>query len=278
MAISADPQAIPIWPGAAPGSEDWTQQEQEGVSPGPDRVPIVRNVARPTLTPYLPDPAAATGTGVVVCPGGAFHFLAVEHEGAQVARWLTERGVAAFVLRYRLVPTPERDEDFRSHMQRPDHEQRRAAMARVQPLAIADGRQALTLVRERAAEWRLAPERIGMLGFSAGTMLTCGGTVAPDGEARLAFAAPIYGAPFTNFTVPADAPPLFAAVASDDALMATRCLQLYSAWREAGRAAELHAYATGGHGFGMRRQGLPTDTWIERFHDWLRVQALLPSA
>ena len=276
MAITAETEIISIWPGVAPGSEEWTHQELDTVSPGPDRSAIVRNVVRPSLTPYLPDPSVATGTAVIVCPGGAFHFLAIEHEGTDVARWLAERGIAAFVLRYRLVQTPESVEDYQRHMQETDRERRREATARVQPLAIADGRQALHVVRERAAAWKLVPERVGIMGFSAGGMVTCG--VALDADARPAFAAPIYGAPFADYTVPADAPPLFVAVASDDTLMAARSLALYTAWREAGRSAELHAYAQGGHGFGLRRRGLPSDAWIERFYDWMRAQDLVPSA
>lgn len=275
MAISTASEVLAVWPGEPPGSEGWDQQEQESVSPGPDQVPIVRNVVRPTLTIYLPDAAVATGTGVVVCPGGAFHFLAVEHEGSEVARWLTARGVAVFVLRYRVAPTPADDDAFRRHMRDNAGERLRAAMAPVIPLTIADGRQALALARERAAGWGVAPERIGMMGFSAGAMLTCGVALDADPAARPAFAAPIYGAPFDGaLAVPPDAPPLFVAVAADDGLMAGPCLRLFTAWREAGRPAELHAYARGGHGFGMRQMGLPSDGWITQFYAWLGAEGL----
>src|SRR4029079_3585444 len=106
MNLADKPQIIPLWPDGAPGSERWTQQEQETLAPPPIGIRVVRNVTQPTLTAYLPDGAAATGAAVIVCPGGAFHFLAIEHEGTQVAQWLNARGVAAFVLRYRLIETP----------------------------------------------------------------------------------------------------------------------------------------------------------------------------
>ncbi len=272
MAIYTGEKVIQIWPGSPPGSEDWMHQDQVTFSPTPDHVPVVRNVVRPTLRVSLPDPSVATGTGVIVCPGGAFHFLAIEHEGTDVASWLVARGIAACVLSYRVAPTPPNEEDYRRHMLENDHDERRAAMARVRPLAIADGQQAMRRVREHAAAWDLQSEQIGMLGFSAGAMVTCGVVLANDPTTRPAFAAPIYGAPFEEFEVPADAPPLFMALASDDALMASRTAHLYSSWLAAGRSVELHSYATGGHGFGMRKRGQPVDGWIDRFYEWLQSQ------
>src|SRR2546430_16937648 len=116
---SADQQKpIPVWPDGAPGSEDWTQQEQESVLPPPDSFKVVHNVTEPTLTAFLPNPSVASGTAIIVCPGGAFHMLAIDHEGLDVAHWLSARGVAAFVLKYRLVPTAMRDEDFLEQIQK----------------------------------------------------------------------------------------------------------------------------------------------------------------
>ncbi|MBV9281598.1 MAG: G-D-S-L family lipolytic protein, partial [Chloroflexi bacterium] len=154
------PESIPLWPGAPPGSELWTHQEQEGVAPPPFNTRDVRNVSNPSLLVYLPDPARATGTAVIVAPGGAFHGLAIEHEGIDVARRLNARGVAAFVLKYRLLPTPRDDEEFarqmRATMQLPVAEREarlHQAVDPIVPLAVADGRRAMQLVRERAAEW-----------------------------------------------------------------------------------------------------------------------------
>ena len=111
------PEVIPLWPDGAPGSEHWSQQEQETYLPLPFDVKFVRNIAQPTLTAYLPDPSVATGTAVVVCPGGVFHYLSIESEGTDVARWLCARGIAAFVLKYRVLQTEVRDEDLIKQLQ-----------------------------------------------------------------------------------------------------------------------------------------------------------------
>jgi acetyl esterase/lipase len=240
-------------------------------------ITVVRNVTRPTLTVHLPEPALATGAAVIVCPGGAFHFLAIEHEGTDVARWLTARGVAAFILKYRLAQTAAADEDFLRQLQERFAERGRldAAIAAVRPLTIADGRQAVRVVRQRAAEWGVAPTRIGIIGFSAGGTVAAGAAFADDPDSRPDFAAPIYPAPWELPPVPDGAPPLFLAVADDDPFAVSASVPLYLAWKGAGHSAELHIYARGGHGFGMRAQGLPSDSWIDRFGEWLRVLGML---
>lgn len=267
--------AFPIWPGVAPGSERWTRTEvayRDGAGKA-----MIRNVVQPTLTPILPDPAKATGAAAIVCPGGGFRFHSWDSEGIEVARWLAGRGIAAFVLKYRLVDTgatpaefEKRLADFFALLSRPAPAGRLPAdpeRGRILPLAVADGVQAAKVVRERAAEWKVDPEKVGMVGFSAGAMVTMGAVMDPG--TRLAFAAPIYGGGTEGRRVPADAPPLFVLVAGDDTLTASGCLKLATAWREAGRSVELHVYAKGGHGFGMRKQGLPVDGWIDRLGDWL---------
>ncbi|RIK44312.1 MAG: alpha/beta hydrolase [Chloroflexi bacterium] len=269
-------ETIRLWPNGAPGSEGWAHYEQKTHHHPPFNITIVRNVTDPTLSVHLPDPAVATGAGVIVCPGGAFHILAIDHEGYDVADWLTAHGVAAFVLKYRLIQTPPDDDAFAQQMQAnmQNREQLRQRIAGVQPLAVADGQAAVKLVRQRAAEWGIDPERIGMMGFSAGAMLTIGLIAQNEAESRLNFAAPIYGPVWDKFTPPPDAPPVFLAVTDDDELAARSCANLYLAWKEAGRPVELHIYAQGGHGFGMRKQGLPVDHWIERFDEWLQAQGL----
>lgn len=273
---------IPIWPGAPPGTEHWTHQEQETIARPPWNTRDVRNVSTPSLTVYLPDPAQATGSAVIVCPGGGFHGLAIQHEGVEVARWLNARGVAAFVLKYRLVPTPESEEEFQRQMQEgmklPPAEGRtrmREVTGPIVPLAVADGRRAVQVVRERAADWGIETDRIGMIGFSAGGRVTVGVALEHEEWSRPNFAGAIYGALWENIVVPDDAPPVFMALASDDDLAVEPSLQLYEAWRSAGQPAELHIYAQGGHGFGMMTQGLPSDTWIDCFGDWLDAQGLL---
>ena len=156
---SADqPKAIPLWPDGAPGSEDWTQQEQESVLPPPDSFKVVHNVTEPTLTAFLPNPSVASGTAIIVCPGGAFHMLAIDHEGLDVAHWLSARGVAAFVLKYRPVPTAMRDEDFVKQIQSlPDPNKLKELTRQIEPLAIADGQQAMKVVRQHASQWGIAP-------------------------------------------------------------------------------------------------------------------------
>ena len=268
------PEVIILWPNGAPGTEDWTQQEKESFSPPPISFRNVRNVTQPTLTAFLPDLSRATGTAVVVCPGGAFHALAFDHEGLDVARWLSSRGVAAFVLKYRLLATEVDDEEFERQIQAnmSDRNKMREVTRQIGPLAIADGQQAMKVVRGRAAEWGIAPDRIGFMGFSAGGRVTTGVALEHDAQSRPNFAAPIYGALWEEITVPADAPPLFIALANDDELAVGPSLALYRSWRAAGHSVELHIYAQGGHGFGMRKQDLPTDHWIDRFGEWLQVQ------
>jgi acetyl esterase/lipase len=213
--------------------------------PLPCDIKITRNVAQPTLTAYLPDPSVATGTAVVICPGGVFHFLPIELEGADVARWLSARGIAAFVLKYRVQPTEARDEDFIMQLQ------------------------------DRFT-WGIDPARIGILGFSTGGVVAAGAAMEHDEESRPSFVAPIYLARSgRGITVPPDAPPLFLLAASDDSMAVGTSLSLYSAWKDTAHLVELHLYAHGGHGFGMKPQGLPIDHWIDRFGDWLQVQGLL---
>ncbi len=286
---SAQQPVIPLYPGVAPGSENAKQKEVSFVNP--DKQTRIRNVTQPTLTAYLPERGKANGTAIIVAPGGGFMHLAMEKEGADMARWLQSRGVAAFVLKYRLMDSGT-EEEYRN---------RAAAMnsataassapapttatppapnpARQQAVefAIADGQQALRLVRQRAAEWGIAPDRIGLMGFSAGGMLTMGVVMKNDAASRPNFAAPIYGGNTNNQTVVADAPPLFIAVASDDPVASVSSAQLYLAWKAAGHSAELHIYSQGGHGFGMVKRGLPVDGWVERFGEWLQIQGLLKS-
>jgi acetyl esterase/lipase len=271
MDAAVQPIVIPLWPNGAPGTEDWSQQEQETSGFPPLDIKVVRNIARPSLTAMLPDPAIATGTAVIVAPGGAFHFLAIDHEGWDVARWLNARGIAALVLKYRVLETAVRDEDFmrelREHMA--DPARMRDIRLRIGAMGVADGQQAVRVVRQRAAEWGIAPDRIGIMGFSAGGTVTTGVAARYDAESRPDFAAPIYTAPWEIATVPADAPPLFIALANDDQMAVDASVPLYTKWRAAGHPAELHIYAKGGHGFGMLKKGLPSDAWIERFGEWM---------
>lgn len=280
---------VPLYDGPAPGSETARHRELSFTTADGQR--RIRNVVQPTLTPWIPEPRGREPLpAVIIAPGGGFMHLAVEKEGADVARWLVERGVAAFVLKYRTMDTGATEEEFKKHQQVLAAALRPPAAGNVEPisnlrrdpnwqraveLAIADGQQAVRLVRQRSREWGIDPHRIGLLGFSAGGMVTLGAVMGSDPLGRPDFAAPIYGGSANGLPVPKDAPPLFIVVADDDHLAAAGSARLYLEWRAAGRSAELHVYAQGGHGFGMLRRGLPADSWIDRFGDWLKSRGLV---
>jgi acetyl esterase/lipase len=266
-------QIINIWPGPVPDADLWRDIGPELERPRRENSRPVRNVSVPTLTVYPADPAIAVGTGVVVCPGGAFHFLMVDKEGTDVARWLNARGVTAFVLKYRVVPTPDDDEALEQIAANPL--QFRDRMDLVRPAVVADGRQAMRIIRQRASGWSIDPDRLGILGFSAGGFVAVGAATEYDAESRPSFVGAIYTR-WTEHTLPSDVPPLFVAAAFDDELVNPRhSLSLYTAWNEIGRSAELHLYAKGGHGFALNRQGLPSDGWIDRFWDWLQSEGFV---
>ncbi len=269
-ACAAEPKAISLWPGAAPGSEDWKYEESKiQVQDGSSRI---SNVSHPTLTAFLPDASAATGTAVIISPGGGFRWLSFDHEGTELARFLNSIGVAAFVLKYRLMRTGDEDEKDAAKMA----ERKKAVI----PLAIADGQQAIKVVRAHAAEWGIAKDRIVMLGFSAGGYVAAGATVQHDADSRPNFVALLYPGTPEDISAPADAPPLFMVQADDDKTVPPleHSIHLYEAWKKAGVSAELHVYSRGGHGFGMHKKGLPVDTWPDRFRDWLDLQGLLKPA
>lgn len=268
---------IQLYNGAAPGSEKWNWQEQENAK-NMFQTPVVYNVVQPTLTVFLPDPAIANGTAVVICPGGAFHTLSIESEGNDVAKWLNKKGVTAFVLRYRLVHSITDDPVKELMAKMGDFKKLDQENDSVVTMAVADGKKAIEYVRTHATAYGINPHRIGIMGFSAGGTVTMGVGYNYTPENRPDFLAPIYfyKNALGNPDVPKDAPPIFICAASDDQLgLAKHSTALYNQWLDAGKSAELHMYLKGGHGFGMRKQNLPTDTWIDRFGDWLDLQGLL---
>jgi acetyl esterase/lipase len=266
MACSArSQQVVNIWPGVAPGSENWTQKERtiENTPVGT----VIFNVVTPTLTAYLPERTKATGTGVIIAPGGAFVALAISLESNDVVRWLQERGIAAFVLKYRIVE--KRGEGIPANMN----------MDEVGKYGIADGIQALKVVRQHAAEWGISPDRVGFMGFSAGAMVTSGTLLQPDAAARPAFAAMIYGGPFGKMPqIPAMLPPMFLAWAQDDNVALTPIVKFYDTLKSAGHKPEVHIFSAGGHGFGMKKQGTSSDHWIDDFYYWLEAQGFTKRA
>jgi acetyl esterase/lipase len=265
LSAFAQQKEIPIWPGVAPGSENWQQKEVQYLNARQQK--MIRNVVKPTITVFLPDRAKATGTGVIVAPGGGFRFHSWWSEGTAVAEWLAERGVAAFVLKYRLIESPASEEEFAKW--------KPPSGGNVRELASEDGRQAMKVVRAHAADFGLDPNRIGIIGFSAGASVTTGVVMQHTAESKPNFAAPIYGGSTSGIAVPADAPPLFVLSANDDAGGSAASAKLFAEWKAAGRPVEIHVYSKGGHGFGMQKRGVPVDNWIDRFGEWLGAQGLL---
>jgi len=269
---STAPQEMRIWPGKAPGSENWTQQETE--SDFGER--IIRNVVDPTLTAYFPPSGTANGTAMIVCPGGGFHMLAIDGEGANVARFLNSLGITAFVLRYRLART---NAGFYPGMM---HKILTPGgltpiLDEMTPLITADGQQAIRVVRSHAAQWGLGPNRIGMIGFSAGGYVALSVALHHDETSMPDFAAAIYALAPVALNPPPERIPMFLACAENDGLAPPKLnsIRVSDTWRAAGIPVELHVFAKGGHGFGVRRQNLPTDAWFDLFHRWLGAQGYL---
>ena len=265
-ARAADPEELPLWVGAAPGSEGKTAPEVVTVTDGIRRI---TGVNRPTLAPYLPPKASATGAAVIVLPGGGHKHLAIDHEGHAVARWLSEHGIAAFVLKYRLAKAEGSSYSVDVH-------------------ELQDTRRALRLVRSQAKSWNVDPQRVGLLGFSAGGELVARASAAfdagkPDARdpverqsSRPAFQALLYpGGLKEDAQVPKDAPPGFLCAAYDDKGPSRGAVTLFQKLRDQGIAAELHIYGKGGHGFGMKDRPLPVTGWPARLREWLAAEGFL---
>lgn len=238
---------------------------------------IVRNVTRPTLTAVLPAPAKATGAAVIVVPGGAFEGVSLDNEGWNVAGWLADHGVAAFVLKYRTNVTPDDEAGFLETLKSTF----RALATTVgtplrlsDPAATQDVVSALERVHEGAAGWGVDPTRIGVLGFSAGAIAMREATLSAPQPYRPAFLGYVYG-PMEAITPPSDAPPLFAAIALDDPIYGRGGFGIVDAWRRAKRPVELHAYGAGGHGFGLGKPGTTTTLLMDEFHAWLAMIGML---
>lgn len=259
------PAAIPLWPQGAPGSE------ARAAEPEKTEGSNVVNVHNPSITPYVPEAAKATGTAVIICPGGGHSKLCLGHEGYALAEWFQERGIAAFVLKYRLA----REKDSTYTIQ--DH-------------AMADARRAIRLIRSRAAEWHINPERLGILGFSAGGELAAFAAMKNDPgqkdatdpieqqSSRPDFQALIYPGTSGLFEVEKGMPPLFIAAGYGDRKdISEGMATLYLKYKAAGVKAEMHMYANAGHGFGYKADAKPSGAarWPERFTEWLTDSGLL---
>jgi acetyl esterase/lipase len=272
-AAASAQEVVPLYQGTPPGSTPETYPEKQYFSKVWN-TEVVSNVTKPSLTVFRPSPETKNGTAVVVCPGGGFMALSIASEGTEVAQYLAARGITAFVLEYRLAHTGEdATQEFVTAVA--DRQKFAETTGKVVPLAIADGIAAVAYVRQHASEFGVSPDRVGIIGFSAGGAVTAGVAYQYAAEGRPAFVAPIYAVAsrFKDLPVPPDAPPMFLVVASDDQFhLVPDSIALYEKWRAADKSAELHIYAKGGHGFGARKHGIPTDHWIDLFADWMEMQ------
>lgn len=274
----AQNKVVPVYEGAVPGTESWDWQE--GIQEGSTwRTQVVYNVAKPSLTIYKPDPAIANGTAVVICPGGGFIALAMGNEGYDVANWLVKKGITCFVLKYRLahINTTDAVKYFNDAIHGGDKEKIKNQQEAI-PYSIADGKAAIKYVRAHATEYGINPNKIGILGFSAGGTVAASAAFNYNAETKPNFVAPIYAyfPKEMQGKIESDAPPLFIAVAANDPLnLQPHSVDLFTSWNTSKKDAELHVYNQGGHGFGMRVQHTTSDTWIERFADWMVVKELI---
>ena len=290
-AAAQAPLEIRLWPGRAPGSENWIVPEATTTSPSGDR--IITNVSDPTVTVFRPAVESATRTAVVVAPGGALRLLGWDNEGVKVAQWLNSKGIAALVLKYRtlqMTPTsirgrgapppgaagagagPRKELEIRNGNANPEPDD--PALREVLHMGIADAQQALLLARRNAAAWGIDPGRIGIMGFSAGGGIAVGTSLAERSDASPDFLVSVYGPSLQDVNVPAHAPPLFVAVGSSHFNVTNGCLALFAAWKAAGKPAEIHVYDQVSAGFGMTKRGLPVDSWNDRLLEWLIARKL----
>lgn len=268
LAVAAEPPTVPLWPNGAPGSEGRKGEPAVRVTESGERV--VSKVHNPSLIVYLPDAAKATGAGVVIAPGGGHREMWTDHEGHNVAKWLAARGVAGFVLLYRLA-------------------REQGSSYTVEGESLADTQRAIRLVRSRAKEWRVDPAKVGVMGFSAGGELAAlaalqydeGNPEAGDPVEKMsskpAFQALIYPAIPREPALSSLQPPAFLVCGENDRINISQGLpELYVQMKQAGMSAELHVYAKVGHGFGLRERNTgPSGQWIARFHEWLGAMGWL---
>jgi acetyl esterase/lipase len=272
--VFAQNEEYKIYKGVAPGSEKWNWQEEKN-NQNVIKLMTVFNVVTPTLTVFRPE--KPNGTSVIICPGGGFHFLAMDNEGNDVAKWLIQKGITVFVLKYRVAHITTKDPfalllDRNKDLKKWDDENQAAI-----PLSIMDGRNAISFVRKNAEKFKISPNKIGIIGFSAGGTVTAGSAFNYNADNRPDFIAPIYAymPDSLQSDVKADAPLMFLVCATNDNFgFATHSIELYKKWYEAKKQPELHLYAKGGHGFGMNHQNLTSDNWIQAFYEWMLAEKL----
>ena len=284
-------EVIRLWPDGPPSVIEGVPAEIEfpvtvGIADG---TTFIRNISEPTLTVFAPT-ATSNGIGVVVIPGGGWTINAWTHEGLDVAEWLTGLGYTAFLLKYRVRASEPDQAKYEAQQATVDSALASLLAAGQKPAAISDltsgrdlvshqayeearsacaddGRRAVEIVRREAARFGIRPEATGLIGFSAGAFLAVDVAMDPK-AAQVAFVGAIYGGETLGAKVPDDAPPLFIAVAQDD-ILGRIVENLHADWSSAGRSSELHVFARGAHGFGMVKQGFPSDRWTDLFAAWV---------
>ncbi len=270
-------QVIQLYDSKTKGSENWTWNEATSTK-NMFNTDVVYNVSQPSIIAFIPPKELATGTAVVVAPGGAFHTLSINSEGVEVAKWLNSKGIAAFVLKYRLARSFTEDPVKEIMVKMGDFKKLDEENQPIVPLAMEDGLTAIRYIRNHANEFDIDPKKIGIMGFSAGGTLAMSVVYNANEDNRPNFVAPIYAyeSAIIGSEIPKVKTPIFLTVAGDDQLgMMPMSIKIYQKWFDAKQPAELHIYEKGGHGFGMRKQNIPTDTWFERFGDWLKSQGYL---
>lgn len=275
--FAAEPPVYELWPGEVPGEKGDVGAETAVQGTGAKPVLRISNVTKPTLTVYKPAADKDTGAAVLICPGGGYQILAWDLEGVEVAEWLNTLGVTGIVMKYR---TPRRKN-------LPKHQ-----------APLQDAQRALSLIRSRAKEWKIDPDRLGILGFSAGGHLSATTSTNSDRRSYTAvddadklscrpdFTILVYPAYLTGdkkgsktlapeLRIDKNTPPMFLAHAYNDPWTAADTARLFIALKEANVPAELHIYNSGGHGFGLRPTDDTSSTWPKRCEEWLRIRGLL---
>ncbi len=285
-------QVIPLYEGEIPGNTKEVQ-DQEKVTYSPSgEIMAISNVTIPSVTIYLPDPEIATGTAVVLCPGGGMRMLGWGNDVIKMAKFLNDKGIAAIGLKYRLYSSgmqtlPQRNNpparggmafsysvtEFDKYVKANANPAPGKETTEGVYKAADDALEAIRIIRKHAKEWNINPEKIGFLGFSAGGGVAIAAVVrSQDKESMPNFLATAYGPSLIDVIVPANAPGLFICTNADHTNVAAGCLALFLEWKKAGIPAELHIYGNGKGGFGIDKQGQDSDTWSESFITWLASQ------
>ncbi|MDO4187193.1 MAG: alpha/beta hydrolase fold domain-containing protein [Bacteroidales bacterium] len=274
-------EVLNLYDGPAPGTENWTHHESKMGESGE----VLFNVSEPTLAVYLPEPEKATGAAIVVCPGGGFSILSYVGEGTLVAQELCKRGITAFVLKYRTTPVTDESgkvsdnpQDLVKIMGWINETIQNATKGLTQAcldleyshLAFEDADRAMTLVRQNASKWNINPDKIGIMGFSAGAVTTMHQALSHSEQSKPNFIGVIYGGWTPDVAAPADAAPMFICAPVNDVFQPDESIDVYKAWRSAKAPVELHYYSVSAHGYGAVPTGKSSDLWVEEMYRFMQ--------